>query len=33
MTVAQMQQANERQRYQEQRQSDIATAIRNAQGW
>jgi type IV secretion system protein VirB5 len=33
MTVAQMQQASERQRYQEQRQSDIATAIRNAQGW
>ncbi len=33
MTVAQMQQANERERYQEQRQSDIATAIRNAQGW
>jgi hypothetical protein len=33
MTVAQMQQVNERQRYQEQRQSDIATAIRNAQGW
>jgi hypothetical protein len=28
-----MQQANERERYQEQRQSDIATAIRNAQGW
>jgi type IV secretion system protein VirB5 len=33
MTVAQMQPANERQRYQEQRQSDIATAIQNAQGW
>jgi hypothetical protein len=33
LAVAQMQQASERQRYQEQRQADIATAISNAQGW
>ena len=33
MAVAQMQQANERQRYEEQRQFDIAVALRHAQGW
>lgn len=33
LTLAQVQQANDRQRYQEQRQSDIAAALSRAQGW
>jgi type IV secretion system protein VirB5 len=33
LTLAQVQQANERQRYQEQRESDIAAALSRAQSW
>lgn len=33
LTLAQVEQANDRQRYQEQRQSDIAAALSRAQGW